>query len=430
MSKVIKYLRKVIPHNSPIRLLYTRALQVCAYILLPVDTSKLKLIGITGTDGKTTTVEMAAHILGELDIKYLSTSSLESKLNGKVLSASKRTTPSLWVLRKLLRQAVANNTEVVVIEVSSHALVQWRVLGIKFDAAVLTNITHEHLNYHKTIESYAAAKKLLFTKHLKTGGVTILPTNDNYGSEWLSEFKSLAQSYTPPDAATNKLGTTFDYKNEQYSVPILGDYNTGNALAAALAINSASTTDTDKALRTLSNFAGIPGRMQVVQTPRSGFDATVIVDFALTERAMHSTLATARDIAGGNKVIVVFGATGGQHDTTVRPGLARSAALGANICIVTDDEPYYSDPAEIRADLIKYITETNEQNEKLRNLASKFENIAGRREAIRTSLSLATDGDVVIVTGMGHYTSRTVKGREESWNDVEVIQEELAALTR
>ncbi len=449
MNKLITYLRKVIPHNSLVRLWYTRLQQVAALILIPIDTKKLqqiKLIGVTGTDGKTTTVEMVAHILGELSVPYLSTSSLEAKLSGEKLTASKRTTPSLWALRKLLKQALSSGARVAVIEVSSHALVQWRVLGLKFDVAVLTNITHEHLNYHKTLEAYADAKKLLFTKYLKSSGVAILPSDDEYGGKWLSELanlldKTLPYSALETDATTINNGTRFTHNNKEYTLPMLGEYNASNAVAGALAVSSALNLaatpkpgfGVDEALQTMSNFSGIPGRMQLVQVPatKPGLVATVIVDFALTERAMTSALATARKLAtpaepneDSGKVIVVFGASGGQHDASVHPGLARAAARGANVCIVTDDEPYDGDPATIRANLIDHIKEAVITG----NLNTKYKNIADRREAIHTALSLANSGDVVIVTGMGHYTSRTVGDKEVPWSDVKVIKEELGKL--
>ncbi len=397
---------------------------MAALVLTPINTKGIELIGITGTDGKTTTVEMLAHILNELNIPYLSTSSLEVKLDGKILTTSKRTTPSLWQLHKLLKQAMSNGAKVAVIEVSSHSLVQWRVLGLKFDATILTNITHEHLNFHKTKERYAGAKKLLFTRHLKSSGAAILPTNDACGVSWIKEFGDRAIPYTPPVAITSSTGTSFIYNNKQYSMPILGSYNASNAIAAALALDSLKiirqdlNVSTDDALCSLSNFNGIPGRMQVITVPDSKI--TAIVDFALTKKAMQGSLSTAREIAKDNRVFVVFGATGGQHDTSVRPGLAEAAALGADVAIVTDDEPYDGNPAEIRDALISYIKNTESKCSHL--------NIADRRNAIATALSQATNGDVVVVTGIGHYTSRTINGIEEPWNDAKVIKEELLKL--
>ncbi len=440
MKDIIKYLRKIIPHNSPIRLWYTRLLQYYTFKTDRLDIDDMQLIGVTGTDGKTTTVEMIAHILNELNIPYLSTSSLEAKINGKVITTSKRTTPSLRALHALLRQAKNKGARVAVIEVSSHALAQWRVLGLKFDVSVLTNITHEHLNFHKTQENYANTKKLLFTKYLKQFGTTILPTNDEYGSNWIKEFGNIALPYSPQNTCpiTDKYGTAFVYKDAQYQIPMLGSYNAGNAIAAALAVSSLKTPKpgfgitTEDALLALGNFTGIAGRMQIVSTPKPGFgvDVTCIVDFALTERAMSSALATCREVAGGantaNKVIVVFGASGGQHDASVHPGLAKAAAQGADVCIVTDDEPYDGDPAEIRANLIKYIKETSKLRSRTPK-SPKFEyyNIADRREAIQKALALATDGDVIMMSGMGHYTSRTVNGMEVPWNDAEVLHEML-----
>ena len=423
MKRLLRYLRKVIPHNSPIRLWYTRSLQIYAHITKPTDTSDIKLIGVTGTDGKTTTVEMIAHILQEQRVKYLSSSSYESKLSGKSLAMSKRTTPSLSTLKELIKQAKAEQTEVIVIEVSSHSLAQWRLFGIKFDTAVLTNITHEHLNFHKTKANYAKAKKLLFTKHLKKSGKAILNKSDQYGAKWLKELGKQAVAYIPPISSVSISGTTFNYNDSEYSLPMLGAYNATNALAAALAVaETLKSISVGGALSSLKNFSGVPGRMQMITNPDVPF--AVFVDFALTRKAMASTLSTLREVAGQHKIFVVFGATGGQHDTTVRPGLAESVSSWADVAIVTDDEPYDGDPAEIREELEQLIKTTNKKN----NRNTQVLNIADRREAIHTALSKVQDGDIVLVSGMGHYTSRTVNGNEVPWNDATVITEELQKL--
>ncbi len=495
---IIHYLRKIIPHNSPVRLWYTRIKNVISGIVIPVkksDLQNMQIIGVTGTDGKTTTVEMIAHILNELKIPNISASSYAIKMNGKILKMSKRTTSSAYETRKILRQAIQNKIKVIVIEVSSHSLVQWRLFGIKFDVAILTNITHEHLNFHKTIENYANAKKLLFTKYLKNNGIAILPTNDAFGKKWLHTlntpctftftknnlmclFKSLIPTmcqrhiahahaydfqkhirlflcpflkflndelpntlpYSPEHlgAYTDTYGTVFLYNNHQYTLPMLGNYNAGNALAAAIAINALripknyynqtktktqqNTISTHDSLMALENFEGVPGRMQIV--PHKTL--TCIVDFALTEKAMSSALSTAGEIAKSGKVILVFGASGGQHDASVHPGLAKSAALGSDIAIVTDDEPYDGDPDKIRSNLIKYIKNTLQENP---DHTCEYHNIADRKEAIRKAISLAKNGDVVIVTGMGHYTSRTVNGKEVPWSDYEAVKDALLELS-
>ncbi len=425
MQNIIKYLRKVIPHNSPLRLWYTRLIQVFAYLRTKRHSlQNIKLIAVTGTDGKTTTVEMLAHMLNKHNIPYISSSSLEIKMNGDKLSESKRTTPSLSTILSLLQKARENKIQVVIIEVSSHALVQWRVLGIKFDAAILTNITHEHLNFHKTLKRYAQAKKLLFTKHLKSDGIAILNKEDEYGKKWLTELSCKTISYAQPDAHTSKNGTTFIYKESSYNLPMLGTYNASNAISATLALEATVDNITlQSALESLTDFKGIPGRMQLIQTP-SNFNANVIIDFALTKKAMASTLSTARKLANNNKIIVVFGATGGQHDTSVRPGLSQSVSQQANIAIITDDEPYDGDPEEIRNDLERFIKEADAKN----NKNTIIYNISDRRIAIHKALDLANEGDVIVVSGMGHYTTRTINGEEVPWSDSKVISEELQKL--
>jgi UDP-N-acetylmuramoyl-L-alanyl-D-glutamate--2,6-diaminopimelate ligase len=394
------------------------------YITNRPKTDNIQIIGVTGTDGKTTTVEMLAHILQTHHIPYISSSSLEIKLNGEKISESKRTTPSLGTTLSLLHRAREQGVRVVIIEVSSHALVQWRVLGIKFDTAILTNITHEHLNFHKTKERYAAAKRLLFSKYLKHTGVAILNEQDDYGKQWLNELQCTTRPYKQPQAYTTIHSTEFKYNNKNYMVAMLGTYNAANALAASLAIsNTIPEISTDDALVSLSDFSGIPGRMQVIDTGNKAV-GNVIVDFALTQRAMASTLSTARELTNGGNVIVVFGATGGQHDTSVRPGLCESVSTYADIAIVTDDEPYDGDPSEIRNELVSLIGSADNTN----NNSTQVYNVADRREEIHKGLTLSDSRDTIVVSGMGHYTSRTIDGEEVPWSDSKVISTELDKL--
>jgi UDP-N-acetylmuramoyl-L-alanyl-D-glutamate--2,6-diaminopimelate ligase len=186
-----------------------------------------------------------------------------------------------------------------------------------------------------------------------------------------------------------------------------GEYNAINAIASALAVSSLNL-DIDNSVNTclsaLHNFQGIPGRMQIINTCNLDKDVTVIVDFALTEKAMSEVLQSSKKFTNNGKIIVVFGASGGQHDDSVHPGLAKSTAKYADIQIVTDDEPYDGDPDEIRDNLVNYIKNTDENAE--------VYNIADRKKAIEQAIELSKDGDVIIVSGMGHYESRTVNGNE------------------
>lgn len=415
---MINYLRKIIKHNSPLRLWFTRLRAPLAALRYPLPQEMPRLIGVTGTDGKTTTVEMIAHILDTLGVPAMTASSYALKHGQEILSMSKRTTASPAAVRRVIRRAAERSCRVVVLEASSHSLVQWRLFGIRFDVAVLTNITHEHLNFHGTREHYAAAKKLLFTQHLKKGGASILPTNDEYGAAWLSELESIP--YSPPQALTSKYGTTFEHEGVEYSLPVPGAYNASNALAAAQAVHAALPEfSVAQCLDALRDFSGVPGRMELLPEAHE-HDLTVIIDFAITERAMESTLSTARELAGGGRVIVVFGASGGQHDASVHPGLARAAATGADTAIITDDEPYDGDPSAIRANLLA--------NAQAAQSACECKDIADRREAIRTALCCAQSGDTIVVSGLGHYTSRTIAGTEVPWSDVAVLREELVAL--
>lgn len=389
------------------------------------------VIAVTGTDGKTTTSEMIAHILRSQGKKVISASSSKIAYGSDRVYTSKRSTPSPFLLQRLLREGIEDGYQYLVLETTSHALRQRRNAGILADVTVLTNITSEHLDYHKTVERYRAAKELLFTRDSKSDAHAIMPIGDESTDKMIELY-----------AGTSRMVTTYGQIHQQprpqYSVstsqrrehggqelkiypgdmigflPMYGDYNARNALAAVLAAHEVGI-QLRTALLSLANFPGVPGRLQAIE---AGQPAKVFVDYAISYAAYEEALKTLRQIAGNGKLMVVFGSYGNQPDPLKRAKIGALVAKMADVLIVTDEEPYYEDPAQIREHILSGVREqlTPAQMER------SAHEIPDRESALRYALMAAGSGDVVVAFGMGSLTSRNIGGKEIAWNEAEVIK--------
>jgi UDP-N-acetylmuramoyl-L-alanyl-D-glutamate--2,6-diaminopimelate ligase len=434
------FLRKIIPQNCCIRRWYSIGNGYLAALVYGHPAKRMTCIGVTGTDGKTTTTELIAHILRRSGKRVLSISTTRVQMDRQLFPTDKRTTPSPWKIQKLLHEAVENNIDCMVMEVSSHALAQARVQGILFDIAAFTNITPEHLDYHVTFVNYQLAKKKLFTTYLKPErGISILNSEDGCARAWSREFhkkgkKILTYSTKPheehfsswnaDDIESTETGIRFDLTDHQrktkqtVQLPMRGFFNVPNTIAAMQTAYCLGIDMKDSA-RFLEDFSGIPGRMEEISL---GQDFYVFVDFAVTPGAFAKLLNTAKKIAGGNQSIIVLGSPGSHPDPGVRHQIGVIVATVADQIIVTDDEPYFENPAHIRTQILDGAHEAipNEQD-----FENRVQDISDRRLAIKTAISLAQSGDVVIVAGMGHLQSRNIAGEEVQWSDVEIVREAL-----
>ena len=385
---------------------------------------KMRIIGVTGTNGKTTVTHLIKHILSASDIAVGLIGTVWN-YDGQKIQITKRTTPDSIQLQQILARMVDNGIKTVVMEVSSHALFLDRVAGTEFDVAVLTNITHDHFDFHQNFEKYLAAKSLLFESlqgGLKKRKYAILNEDDPNAMKIALACPAPVFYYGLASKRGNGLVRirrqrshnllTFDLNGEKCRVKtkLPGGFNVSNILAAitvcqheGMAINQIE--------RALLGFPGIPGRYQEVDC---GQEFKVMVDFAHNPAALEHILIMAREYTKG-RVILVFGCEG-EKDRLKRPLMGRIAVQKADIPILTSDNLYYEDINQIIADVTENLTS-----------ADKFNLIIepDRKEAIKKAVQLAAADDFVIVAGKGH-KQYLVKGSEQiEFNDFEILKDIL-----
>ena len=433
---MLKYLRKKIGYDNPIRLLWHRLKAVIAAVCYGFPGKSMVIIGVTGTNGKTTTTHMIEHILRTNGKRVAMISTSDFSIDGKKHpNLSKKTTMSPFKTQAFLKKCVMQKMDYVVIESSSHALHQSRLWGIPFAISVITNITHEHLDYHGTMEKYAEAKKILFkmvsancrrpkSKVLATiphQNAFVLNTADQYYERFHKihcplkiEYGFDEGSLRAKDAVYSKEGAKFalSYAGETLGVKLslAGAYNIENAMAATGA-SLACKLKLDDIVRALSSFEGVGGRMERIKSPR-GFE--VIVDFALTPDALDKLYSVLRETAEG-RIIGIIGSCG-DRDREKRPVMGKIVAGYSDITIVTDEEPYSEDPDTI----MKAVLEGAKKAAKLdKNLFL----IKDRYKAIEYAIKEAKKDDLVVVTGMGSFTTRTLNKGPIPWDEREVVRE-------
>lgn len=362
--------------------------------------SSLKMVGITGTNGKTTT----ASILGSL----LSAHGASVHVMGTLTGA--RTTPESIDLHAQLRSCVDSGVDHVVMEVSSHALEHHRVDGIVFDVAIFTNLGHDHLDFHGTMENYFAAKRRLFTSELAR--VAVVNADDSYGNRLQKEASVPTTSYSLSDLSdvvVTASNVSFSWKNLKVRLPIGGSFAVMNALAAITAANELGVPD-ERIVSGCSAVNTVPGRFESVPNDA---DIDVVVDFAHTPEALQGLLISAREIARA-ELIVVFGC-GGDRDNAKRPVMGDIASRGADKVIITSDNPRNEDPDRIMAEVMAGV-EVNR---------SSVSSIVNREKAIESAISGAKRGDMVVIAGKGHETTQETNGVMTPSSDVAIAASAL-----
>ncbi len=435
---MINFLRKIISPDNFFRLLWHKSKAILANLIYGFPGKKLVVIGITGTNGKTTTTYLAESMLRAAGKKVAMFSTVEFSIDGeKKANPTKMTTLSPFKIQKFLKECVKKDIEYVVLETSSHALHQHRLWGIPFRIAVITNITHEHLDYHKTMEKYKNAKKMLFEQMQKAckkktpkalegltmaKGAMVLNTADDYYEEFSQMACPVKISYGldkgvlhAADINVNKEGSKFklNYQEEGIDVEMnmTGTYNIENAMAAAgaaLACN-AKLADIKKGLK---DFDGIQGRGEKIKSPK-GFEA--IVDFALTADSLDRLYKGIKD-TNPNRILGLIGSCG-DRDFEKRPDLGRIVATYCDITVVTDEETYGEDPKKIMDEVYAGAKATGKhENEEIYL-------IEDRKEAIEFLIKEALEGDVVVITGMGHFDKRNTINGAIDWKEAEIVEE-------
>ncbi|WP_256760241.1 UDP-N-acetylmuramoyl-L-alanyl-D-glutamate--2,6-diaminopimelate ligase [Cohnella sp. WQ 127256] len=390
----------------------------------------LRPIGITGTNGKTTTAYLIEQIWSDAGVSAGVIGTIETRFGGQSLPMS-GTTPDVLELEQIMHAMVDAGTERCVMEVSSHALEQGRVKGCSFRTAVFTNLTQDHLDYHGTMEAYEAAKGLFFSRlgnsysdNAEERTFVVLNSDDEASARFAKLTASEVLTYgiekdahlKASDVTITAGGTSFTLDsfrgNRKINLKLVGKFNVYNALAA-LGAALCDGIDLDDAIRSLETIVGVPGRVEPVN---EGQPYAVIVDYAHTPDGLENVLNTVNELATGN-VICVFGC-GGDRDTKKRPIMGRIAAERANKIIVTSDNPRSEDPLLILRDIEVGLKDAGVTED-------RYELEPNRRAAIEKAVEMASPGDVVLIAGKGHETYQIIGGVTHDFDDRLVAKEAI-----
>src|SRR5687767_12424323 len=384
---------------------------------------QMRVVGITGTNGKTTTSYLTSAMFEAAGIPCGLMGTVTYRIGGQALEAT-RTTPEAPELQGFMRRMVSAGSGACVMEVSSHALALRRVDGIEFAAGVFTNLTRDHLDFHGDMESYFAAKRRLF-EMLPAGAPAIVNVDDPRGASLLEVAKRpvtyaihKAADVTPGSLTYSLAGLNFDINTPAGAVRVksklVGKPNVYNILAAV-----ATAASLDVPIRAieqgLRDLPGVPGRFEVAST--AGDDITVLVDYAHTDDALRNLLETARPMAT-RRLITVFGA-GGDRDRTKRPLMGMVAARLSDVVVITSDNPRGEDPAQIIEEVMRGAEPEARQSN------ARALTVVDRRDAIRRAVAEAAAGDVVLIAGKGHEKTQTIGGTTFPFDDVAEAREAL-----
>jgi UDP-N-acetylmuramoyl-L-alanyl-D-glutamate--2,6-diaminopimelate ligase len=374
----------------------------------------LKLVGVTGTNGKTTIATLLYMMFMRMGYKCGLFSTVCNYINGKLLPAT-HTTPDPVQLNRLLSDMVSEGCDFAFMEVSSHSADQKRIAGLKFAGGIFTNLTHDHLDYHKTFDNYLAAKKSFFDS-LDARSFALTNIDDRNGLVMLQNCKAHPYTFSVRGMADYRCsiieqgfeGMELKIHGEEVWTRFIGDFNASNLLAV-YAASELLGGEKKEILTILSDLQPVSGRLEVYKSPGG---ITGIVDYAHTPDALLNVIDTINKIReGGVKLITVVGA-GGDRDRTKRPAMAAISAEGSTKIILTSDNPRTEDPERILDDMEKGISP---------DLKRKTLRIADRREAIKTAVMLADPGDVILIAGKGHENYQEIMGIKHHFDDKEEL---------
>ncbi|MFV0539539.1 MAG: UDP-N-acetylmuramoyl-L-alanyl-D-glutamate--2,6-diaminopimelate ligase [Dysgonomonas sp.] len=377
--------------------------------------SKLKLVGVTGTNGKTTTATLLYEMFRKLGYKAGLLSTVANYVDGKEYHAT-HTTPDPLSLNEMLAKMVDAGCDYAFMEVSSHAIHQKRISGLKFEGGVFTNLTQDHLDYHKTMEEYLKAKKMFFD-NLPATAFALTNIDDKNGLVMLQNTKAKKQTYSVRTLADFKAkiiekhfdGTGIEINGKELQVQFVGVFNVYNLLAVYGATVLLGQ-DSDKAMLILSTLKPVSGRFETIRSPE---DFTAIVDYAHTPDALTNVLEAIHEVLDGKGRVITVVGCGGNRDKTKRPIMAREAVRLSDQVILTSDNPRYEEPQAIINDMADGL---NSQQMKKTLL------ITEREQAIKTACTLAKAGDVILIAGKGHEDYQDVKGVKHHFDDREVVR--------
>ena len=430
MSSVKKIARKVLSDESIVKAegSYRLTKAKLANMANGHPAKGMRVVGVTGTNGKTTTCTFVNEVLkagGYTTAVY--TTAYTEIASQRSANTSHMTVASAWSVQKFFAEAKKANVDWVILEVTSHALDQFRVYGVPIEIAVVTNLTQDHLDYHKTMENYAAAKGRLITDY--NPKVTVLNADDDwfeyFGRKVKNKLVTVGMANATDQIKGLKLkarGTHYNLVSPKFSlslkVKLVGKFNAYNSAMAA-AVGQAVGLSAGEIEAGIAAVDVVPGRLESVDL---GQDFSVLVDYAHTPDAIENVLVAAKEVASG-KVKIVFGATGvGEYarDTTKRGPMGEVAAKYADYIYLTDDETYLEDPAKIRDEVEVGIVAAGG--------TGKYVEIGDRRQAITQAFKEAKKGDVIILAGIGHQDYRAMGGKKEAWDERDISREILQSL--
>lgn len=379
-------------------------------------TRKLKLVGVTGTNGKTTIATLLYNVFRCLGHKAGLLSTVCNYIDGEAFPTD-HTTPDPITLNRLLGRMADVGCEYAFMEVSSHSVVQKRISGLTFAGGIFTNLTRDHLDYHKTFENYLKAKKMFFD-NLPAEAFSLVNIDDRNGLVMVQNTMSRKSTYSLRMVSDFKgkvveshlEGMILDINGRELAVHFIGEFNASNLLAV-FGASVLLGKSVEEVLVALSTLHPVAGRLETFHSPK-GY--TAIVDYAHTPDALVNVLVSIHNVQQGKgKIITVVGA-GGNRDKGKRPMMAKEAARKSDKVIITSDNPRFEEPQDIINDMLAGLDETD---------MGKTLSIVDRREAIRTACMLANRGDVVLVAGKGHENYQEIKGVKHHFDDAEVLKE-------
>ena len=392
------------------------ALGVIASNFYDNPTKDLKLVGITGTNGKTTTTTLLYELFTSLGYACALISTIKIVIDGEVIPST-HTTPDILTLNKMFREAVDRGCEFAFMEVSSHGIHQNRIAGLHFQVAGFNNITHDHLDYHKTFANYIAAKKKFFDD-LPKSAVAITNVDDKNGMVMLQNTVATKKTYalrTDADFKAKILENQFDgmlleFNGKEFWTSLIGKFNAYNLLEV-FAIASILGQDELQVLTALSTLKNVDGRFQTFKTAGG---IVIIVDYAHTPDALENVLNTIEAIRTKNEKLITVVGCGGDRDRTKRPEMADIASSQSQIAIFTSDNPRTEDPEVILQEMEAGVKP---------QFYNRTLKITDRKEAIKTALKMAEPNDIILIAGKGHETYQEVNGVKSHFSDLEVATE-------
>jgi UDP-N-acetylmuramoyl-L-alanyl-D-glutamate--2,6-diaminopimelate ligase len=396
----------------------SKALGVVASNFYDNPSEKIKMVGVTGTNGKTTVATLLHNLFQALGYKAGLLSTVVYKVGSKSIDAT-HTTPDAIRLNSMLKEMIDEGCKYCFMEVSSHAIDQGRVAGLDFDIALFTNISRDHLDYHKTFDEYIVAKKKFFDD-LSSHAIAIVNKDDKHGSTMLHHSKATKRTFALRSTADYKCkvlenqfsGLHLNINGQEVYTKLIGSFNAANLLltyAAAVELGE----DSLQVLTVLSALNAVEGRFQQF---KSDSGITSIVDYAHTPDALQNVLKTIADIRGGKEKVVCVVGCGGDRDSGKRPLMAQAACQWADQIILTSDNPRSEDPKKIIADMKKGLNASQ---------MKKVLALEDRQEAIKLGVTLCAEGDILLVAGKGHEKYQEIKGERFPFDDMAILKAHL-----